>query len=61
MNTRPHHFFAVAVLAGGLALTGCSDTPAEQRSETENKIDKIEGHMPRTRIPANCAARTTSI
>ncbi len=45
MTTRPHHVLAIAVLAGGFALAGCSNTPAEQRAETEKKVDQIEDKM----------------
>ena len=36
---------AIAVLAGGFALAGCSNTPEEQRVETDQKLDKIEDKM----------------
>lgn len=47
---RPHHLLAVALLAGGFTMAGCSNTPAEQRAETEKKVDKIEDKMADSRM-----------
>lgn len=45
MTTRPHHLLAIAVLAGGFALTGCGNSPEEQKLEADKKIEKIEDKM----------------
>lgn len=50
MTMRPHHLLAVALLAGGFTMAGCSNTPAEQRAETEKKVDKIEDKMADSRM-----------
>lgn len=50
MTMRPHHLLAVALLAGGFIMAGCSNTPAEQRAETEKKVDRIEDKMADSRM-----------
>ena len=45
MRTKPRTAIAIALLSGSLVLAGCSNTPAEQNMETDNKLDKIEDKM----------------
>lgn len=45
MRTTTSYALAIALVTGSCIFTGCSDTPAEQQKETENKLDKIEDKM----------------
>jgi hypothetical protein len=45
MRTSSTYALAIALVAGSFVLPGCSDTPAEQKAETEKKLDKIEDKM----------------
>ena len=45
MRTLHHHTLALAAFAGSLLFASCSNTPAEQKEETDKKLEKIEDKM----------------
>ena len=45
MITLQKHVTAIAVLTGSLLFTSCTNTPAEQKQETDKKLDKLEDRV----------------